>query len=175
MITQHLLSITRLFADDIFVLTYKIKNDMVPDYLNNLFPRVEIEQALYGLQHLSDFVNLPRRTVLFDNSCVRPAIHQWNSLPCHLRRSKISLTDCPLHFLHEDRVLISLHARMRNNYGNLKCDLFLNHLPDSNLCIYCNVPENADHNFFSVPSLLTNVYKCFTALAISTPSIVKLY
>ena len=148
---------------------------MVPDYLNNLFPRVEIEQSLYGLQHLSDFVNLPRRTVLFDNSCVRPAIHQWNSLPSHLRRSKISFTDCPLHFLHGDRILISLHARMRNNYSNLKCDLFLNHLPDSNLCVYCNVPENADHNFFSVPSLLTNVYKCFTALAISTPSIVKLY
>ena len=43
-----------------FVLTYKIKNDMVPDYLNNLVPRVDKEQLRYGLRHMSDFVNLPR-------------------------------------------------------------------------------------------------------------------
>ena len=43
-----------------FVLTFKIKNDVVPDYLNNLFPRVDKEQLRYGLRHMSDFVNLPR-------------------------------------------------------------------------------------------------------------------
>ena len=43
-----------------FVLTFKIKNDMVPDYLNNLFSRVDIKQLRYGLRHMSDFVNLPR-------------------------------------------------------------------------------------------------------------------
>ena len=64
-----------------FVLTFKIKNDMVTDYLNNLFPRVDIEQLRYGLRHMSDFVNLPRRTALFENSFVPSAIQQWNSLP----------------------------------------------------------------------------------------------
>jgi len=64
-----------------FVLTFKIKNDMVPDYLNNLFPRVDIEQLRYGLRHMSDFVKLPRRTALFENSFVPSAIQQWNSLP----------------------------------------------------------------------------------------------
>ena len=57
-----------------FLLKYKIKNDMVPDYLNNLFPRVDIEQLRYGLRHLSDFVNLQRRTALFENSFIPSVI-----------------------------------------------------------------------------------------------------
>jgi len=35
-------------------------------------------------------------------------------------------------------------------------------VPETNLCAYCNVPEN-------VPSFLTIAYNCFTALAISIP------
>ena len=49
--------------------------------------------------------------------------------------------------MHGDRLLSSLHARMRNNCSNLKCDLFVNHLSDTNLCVYCNVSENANHSF----------------------------
>ena len=59
---------------------------MIPEYLNNLFPRVDIEPIRYGLRHMSDFVNLPRRTAFFENSFVPSAIQQWNSLPCHLRQ-----------------------------------------------------------------------------------------
>ena len=58
---------------------------------------------------------------------------------------------------------------MRNNFSNLKCDLFVNDLSETNLCEYCNVPENANHYFSTVPGLLTNAFKCFTALAISIP------
>ena len=63
--------------------------------------------------------------------------------------------------MHEDRLLSSLHARIRNYCSNLKWDLFVNHLSETNLCEYCNVSI--------VPGLLTNVFKCFTALAISIP------
>ena len=38
---------------------------------------------------------------------------------------------------------------MRNNFSNLKCDLFVNDLSETNLCEYCNVPLNANHYFFS--------------------------
>jgi len=81
-----------------------------------------------------------------------------NSLPCHLRqcpslttfkrellRSKFPSRTVPLHFLYGDRLLSSLHALMRNNCSNLRCDLFVNHLSETNMCVYCNVPENADH------------------------------
>ena len=136
-----------------FVLTYKIRNDMLPEYLNIFFPRVDIEQLRYGLRHLSDFVNLPRRTALFENSFVPSVIQQWNTIPCHLRQcpslatfkrellcNKYPSRTVPLHFLHEARFLSSLHARMRNNCCNLKCDLLVNHLSETNLCVYCNVP-----------------------------------
>ena len=62
-----------------FVLSFKIKNDMVPDYLNSFFPRVDIERC--GLRHLSDFVNLPRRTALFENSFVPSVIRQFSTVP----------------------------------------------------------------------------------------------
>ena len=32
--------------------------------------------------------------------------------------------------------------------SNLKCDIFVKHLSETNLCVYCNVPENANHYFF---------------------------
>ena len=66
---------------------------------------------------------------------------------------QISSSD--LHFLHGDRLLSSLHARMRNNCSNLKCELFVNHLSETNLCEYCNVPENAYH-YFSHCTRFTN-------------------
>jgi len=71
-----------------------------------------------------------------------------------------------LHFLYEDRLISPLHARMRNNCSNLKCDLFVNHLSETNLRKYCYVRKMLTVIFFIVPGLLTN---CFTALAISIP------
>ena len=124
---------------------------MVLDYWNNIFPRVDIEQLRYGLRHLSDFVNLPRRTALFENSFVSSAIQQWNSLPCHLRQCP-SLTTFKRELF---RLVSSLHARMRNKCSNLKCDLFVNHLSETNLCVYCNVLENANHYLFHC-TLFTN-------------------
>ena len=55
--------------------------------------------------------------------------------------------------MHGDRLLSSLHTRMRNNCSNLKCELFVNHLSETLLfllvrylsethCVYRNVPEN---------------------------------
>ena len=37
---------------------------------------------------------------------------------------------------------------MRNNCSNLKCDLFVKHLSETNLFVYCNVPEIANHYCF---------------------------
>ena len=54
----------------------------------------------------------------------------------------------PFIVLHGDRLLSPLHTRMRNNCSKLKCDLFVNHLSETSLCVYCNVPENANHYFF---------------------------
>ena len=65
------------------MLAFKIKNNVVPDYLSSLFPRT-YENKHYNLRNHNDFVNLPRRTVIFERSCVQTAIQLWNSLPVSL-------------------------------------------------------------------------------------------
>ena len=59
------------------VLTFKIKNNMVPDYLSDLFPR-SVENPQYNLRQQNDFLTLPRRTSLIERSFVHSAIQQWN-------------------------------------------------------------------------------------------------
>ena len=46
------------------------------------------------------------------------------------------------------RRLAVLHARLRNNCSDLKCDLFHNHLTDSLSCCCGYIMENAEHYFF---------------------------
>ena len=66
------------------VLTFKIKNNMVPDYLSDLFPRSD-ENPHYNLRQRNDFLTLPRRTSLFERSFVTSVIQQWNTLSPILR------------------------------------------------------------------------------------------
>ena len=64
----------------------------------------------------------------------------------------------PFIVLHGDRLLSPLHTRMRNNCSKLKCDLFVNHLSETSLCVYCNVPENAKHYFFHCTQFTNEQY-----------------
>ena len=52
------------------VLAYKITHDMVPQYLSSLFPQNVGNSVSYNLRNNDDFVLLPCRTTLFENSCV---------------------------------------------------------------------------------------------------------
>ena len=63
----------------IIVLTFKIKNNIVPDYLSDLFPRSD-ENPHYNLRQQNDCLTLLRRTSLFERSFVPSAIQQWNTL-----------------------------------------------------------------------------------------------
>ena len=139
-------------------------------------------------------VSIPRRTALFDNSFVPSAIQQWNSLPCHLHltqcpslawarirlRSKFPSRTVPLHvcldiayfllYMHESAItvitwialfckpFIMLFIYWRNKS---KSKLIFAYIVMFRKMLIINV--------FIVPSLLTNAYKCFTALAISIP------
>jgi len=71
-------------TDQTFVLTFKIKNNMVPDYLSDLFPR-SVENPQYNVRQQHYCLTLPRRTFLFERSFVPSAIQQWNTLSPILR------------------------------------------------------------------------------------------
>ena len=59
------------------------------------------------------------------------------------------LTSCnvPSFFVKGERRSSVIHARIRNNCSDLKCDLFQNHLTDDTRCSY-GLDENALHFFF---------------------------
>jgi len=114
------------------VLTFKIKNNMVPDYLSDLFTRSD-ENPHYNLRQRNDFLTLPRRTSLFERSFVTSVIQQWNTLSPILRniqslgvfkrvllRSMFPTRTVPPHFMHGNRLLSIIHARLRNNCSDLK-------------------------------------------------------
>lgn len=143
------------------ILTFKIKNNMVPDYLNALFPRPNTENRPYNLRNVNDFVAIPRRTALFEKSFVPSAIELWNNIPVALKETQslgffkrtilqtlFPTSIVPQHFLHGSRKLSIIHARLRNNCSDLKYDLFMNHVSDNNLCLNCHSPETAEHYFF---------------------------
>ena len=134
---------------------------MVPDYLSILFPRSDNDNQPYNLRNRNDFINIPRRTHTFESSFVPSAIELWNSLPSTLReiqsissfkrklvQTMFSPAVVPAHFLHGSRHLSIFHARLRNKCSDLKYDLFLNHVSEHDLCIYCNMSETADHYLF---------------------------
>ena len=143
------------------VLAFKITHDMVPQYLSSLFPQNVGNSVSYNLRNNDDFVLLPCRTTLFENSCVPSLISLWNQLPLNLRhlptissfKREISnyifqTNIVPSYFSHGTRYLSVIHARIRNNCSDLKNDLFLNHISFENSCAFCDEGEDAAHYFF---------------------------
>ena len=61
---------------------------MIPEYFSSLFPRTTNENERYNLRNHNDFVNLPRRTVIFERSFVPSAVQLWNSLPERLTHTQ---------------------------------------------------------------------------------------
>ena len=117
------------------VLTFNIKNNMVPDYLSDLFPR-SVENPQYNLKQ-QDCLTLPRRTSLFERSFVSSAIQQWNTLSPilgniqslgafkrDLLRSMFPTRTVPPHCMHGNRLLFIIHARLRNYCSDLKRFVF---------------------------------------------------
>ena len=151
-----------------FVLAYKIAHNMVPEYLTLLFPQNVGNLVSYNLRNNDEFMLLPCRTTLFENSCVPSLISLWNQLPKHLRQIptissfKREISNyifesniVPSYLFFGTRYLSVIHARMRNNCSDLKNDLFLNHISDKNCCSLCDECEDAEH-FFSLNVLDIN-------------------
>ena len=138
---------------------------MVPQYLScSLFPQNVRNTVQYNLRNNDDFMLLPCRTVLFENSCVPSLISLWNSLPLNVRhlptissfKREISnfmfqTNTVPSYFSYGIRYLSVIHARLRNNCSDLKTDLFFNHISRGSSCDFCNHCEDAEHFLFKCP------------------------
>ncbi len=147
------------------VIIYKIKHNLAPDYLSDLFPNTVGNITHYFLRNIDDFSILNRRTAIFSNSFVPSAISLWNDLPESLRnldtvdKFKLALKkvlypenhDSPKFLFLGERKLTIIHARLRNNCSDLQSDLFRNHLSEDEKCRCGFIRENADHFFFLCP------------------------
>ena len=104
---------------------------------------------------------MPRRTTLFAYSFVPSAIDSWNSLPEQLRNNSsigsvkrellnscLQTTEVPSYYCMGSRINSVIHARLRNNCSDLKSDLYLNHVSETDKCELCNETEDVEHHFF---------------------------
>ena len=132
---------------------------MVPSDLTSIFLRNTDHP--YQVISRNDFVTLPRRTALFANSFVPSAIDSWNSLPEQLRNNSsigsvkrellnscLQTTEVPSYYCNGSHINSVIHARLRNNCSDLKSDLYLNHVSETDKCELCNETEDVEHYFF---------------------------
>jgi hypothetical protein len=138
---------------------YKVYNNMVPQYVLDLFPININERSNYELRNPENFTVPFSRTTLMRKSCIPNGIDIWNGLDTNVKLSlslssfKNIIKDASKslvkpYYLHGTRILAVQHARIRNRCSNLNLHLFYNHLTISPLCTFCNSVEDAEHFFF---------------------------
>ena len=143
---------------------------MVPSDLTSIF-LINTDNPLgYKLRSRNDFVTLPRRTTLLANSFVPSAIDFWNSLPEKLRNNPsissfkrellnrfFQATEVPSYYRNGSRINSVIHARLRNNCSDLKSDLYLNHVSETDKCELCNEKDVEHYTSLNVLNIVYNV------------------
>ena len=141
---------------------YKVNNNMTPSYINDLVPPPVGDLSEYNLRDSQNISSITARTTLFQKSCLPSSINLWNSVDITARQNP-TLTgfksainglyspsnNCkvPSHYLHGNRFLSVLHARIRNKCSNLNEDLYQNFLSLTPYCACNDDIESASHYF----------------------------
>lgn len=148
----------RKYQKLVHVLTYKTKNNMVPDSLINLFPSwrrtIPLKFAILDLFCLYSKKNFFIRKVVctiyhstmeFSTKSLAAESVFWLYLSV-IFTYYISSTD-------RSRLFYTWQSfRLRNICSYLKCYLFANYVSDSHLCPQRNAPEDGNPYFFTALS-----------------------
>ena len=136
------------------ILTFKVKNNLTPSYLNNLFPDT-VDARGYNLRNDRNFIVPARRTEIYAKSFIPSSTALWNNLPRDIQNLdsltlfkqaintlyfQIPIT--PSFYLAGERYYSVIHCRIRNGCSNLKHDLFTNHLSVHERCDCGHEREN---------------------------------
>ena len=136
---------------------YKCSNNLVPDYISDIIPPLVGEVSNYPLRNRQNIASMYTRTEISRKSCIPSAVSDWNNLNNNVREidtfvsfknDVLDTTHVPSYFLKGLRRWAVLHARLRNNFSDLKSDLFQKHLRNLLSCICGSINENAIHYFF---------------------------
>ena len=63
------------------ILSYKMYNNLTPDYFSSLVPSSVNEVSRYNLRNANDVQTINARTALYFNSFLPPVIREWNAIP----------------------------------------------------------------------------------------------
>jgi len=141
------------------VMLYKIKNNIAPEYLQELIPPENHEYIRYNLRNNSDIAVPPARLETYRRSFVPHSISLWNQLSIHKRdvasveefkTAILEKTNCNILYYYGKRWPSIHHARMRIGCSKLKSDLYNNlHVIDNPVCDCGQEEENAIHFFLN--------------------------
>ena len=140
---------------------FKCINYLVKDYISDIIPPRVREISNYPLRNRKNVSNMYTRTENSHKSCIPSSISYWNNLQTDIKeantyasfhqRLKPIIYDrikVPIYFVEGNRKLSILHANIRNNWSDLKSDLFRNHLSADSRCSCGNENEDTSHYFF---------------------------
>ena len=142
------------------ILTYKVKNNLTPPYLSNLFPDT-VGARTYNLRNDRNFIVPARRTETYAKSFIPSSTALWNDLPREIQTLEslaifkqsinnlyFQMPNIPSFYYVGERYYSVIHCRLRNGCSNLNHDLFTNHLSVHERCDCGHVREDAEHFFF---------------------------
>ena len=135
---------------------FKVHNNVVPDYLKQIFPKTRGIESTYNTRNTEDY-SIPKcRLETFKKSFVPSAINTWNSLSKDVRDttsiSKFKTRICshpskpPSYFSYGKRYLNITHTKLRHS-SILNNDLYRRNIIDSPNCS-CGQIEDVYHFFF---------------------------
>ena len=139
---------------------YKVSNNLVPHYIEELIPPLVGNRSQYQLTDNQNYENIHTRTNILQKSRIPSSISLWKNLEQEIRSSstysafKSELSDKNRQviilniYCIGNRYISVLHERLRNNCSDLNEDLYINHLRLDPMCDCNTRVENAEHYFF---------------------------
>ena len=137
------------------ILYFKYVNNLLPDHLNEKFPRLVSETNPYHRRRPLERNRIHGNTELYKNSYFPSTTVLWNSIPDEIKvltsisafKRYLTRTDItiPSYYYIGDRIPQIIHCKLRLSMSDLKFDLFNRHLSDEINCICNNQQEDARH------------------------------
>ena len=144
-------------------MTFKMKNNQVPNYLSKLLPHQNQDCKVYALRNRKNLAIPQARKNLLKLSFIHTAVKLWNGLDNAIKqapslskfKSELKKTQRAKNVLnyYGKRWVSIMHSRLRIGCSKLNYDLSFNlHIPDIDPGCECGaLLEDANHYFVNCP------------------------
>ena len=141
---------------------FKLKNKILPKYMDDLIPRTTGSKSNYNLRNSDSMIAIPTRSSMYQNSFLPSVTNLWNTLPVDTTRIT-SINEFKNHLKKFDsktpgfyyagnRKGQMLLARMRMQCSPLKDHLNRMRIIEDRECECGHEIEDIEHYFFDCPA-----------------------